>query len=154
MSGSSRTNRSARARLILSTSILLSVLLYSAKICRGLVCRVALPTPWACCCVVFIPGMMDGGQMQQMLLSVSEQILYNIKQEYKRLQKRRHLDSIYQHVDSCSPLDLQNIQSGSTLPGNFSWLPLKRDTAEWMAALFFFFLSFQRVPHICIHCTD
>lgn len=85
----------------------------------------------------FISGMMDGGQMQQTLLSVSEQILHNIKQEYKRLQKRRHLDSIYQHVDSCSPLDLQSIQSGSTLPGNFSWLPLKRDAAEWLAASFF-----------------
>lgn len=98
--------------------------------------------------MVFISGMMDGGQMQQMFLSVSEQILHNIKQEYKRLQKRRHLDSIYQHVDSCSPLDLQNIQSGSTLPGNFSRLPLKRDAAEWLAAFFSFLFCPSSGCHI------
>lgn len=58
------------------------------------------------------------GQVSSRL--TTEQILHNIKQEYKRLQKRRHLDSIYQHVDSCSPLDLQNIHSGSSLPGTSS----------------------------------
>lgn len=50
-------------------------------------------------------------------LSVAEQILHNIKQEYKRLQKRRHLDSAFQQADGCCPLDLQNIHSGSALPG-------------------------------------
>lgn len=50
-------------------------------------------------------------------LSVSEQILHNIKQEYKRLQKRRHLDSAFQQVDGCPALDLQNLHSGSAIPG-------------------------------------
>ncbi len=47
-----------------------------------------------------------------------EQILHNIKQEYKRLQKRRHLDSTFQQADACCPLDLQNIHTGSALAGN------------------------------------
>ncbi|XP_026173847.1 akirin-2 [Mastacembelus armatus] len=47
----------------------------------------------------------------------TEQILHNIKQEYKRLQKRRHLDSAFQQVDGCCPLDLHSIHSGSALPG-------------------------------------
>ncbi|XP_044024350.1 akirin-2 [Siniperca chuatsi] len=50
----------------------------------------------------------------------TEQILHNIKQEYKRLQKRRHLDSGFQQADGCCPLDLQNIQSGAVLPGTSS----------------------------------
>ncbi|GAA6228897.1 akirin-2 [Lates calcarifer] len=50
----------------------------------------------------------------------TEQILHNIKQEYKRLQKRRHLDSAFQQADGCCPLDLQNIPSGSVLPGTSS----------------------------------
>uniref|UniRef100_A0A667Z8U0 Akirin-2 n=1 Tax=Myripristis murdjan TaxID=586833 RepID=A0A667Z8U0_9TELE len=33
----------------------------------------------------------------------TEQILHNIKQEYKRLQKRRHLDSTFQQADGCCP---------------------------------------------------
>lgn len=49
---------------------------------------------------------------------VTEQILHNIKQEYKRLQKRRHLDSAFQQADGCCPLDLQNIPSGSALSGS------------------------------------
>ena len=57
--------------------------------------------------------------MEQMFfLYVSEQILHNIKQEYKRLQKRRHLDSTFQQESSCCSLDLQN-QSGSALPGSY-----------------------------------
>lgn len=52
-------------------------------------------------------------------LSVSEQILHNIKQEYKRLQKRRHLDSAFQQETSGCPLDLQNAHSGSALPGSY-----------------------------------
>nr|XP_020459686.1 akirin-2-like [Monopterus albus] len=47
----------------------------------------------------------------------TEQILHNIKQEYKRLQKRRHLDSAFQQADGCCPADLQNIHSGSVLTG-------------------------------------
>ncbi|KAF7654057.1 hypothetical protein LDENG_00075240 [Lucifuga dentata] len=47
----------------------------------------------------------------------TEQIFHNIKQEYKRLQKRRHLDSVFQQADGCCPLDLQNIHSGSVLSG-------------------------------------
>lgn len=43
----------------------------------------------------------------------AEQILHNIKQEYKRLQKRRHLDSAFQQAEGCCPLDLHN----SPLPG-------------------------------------
>ncbi|XP_019953261.1 akirin-2-like [Paralichthys olivaceus] len=51
----------------------------------------------------------------------TEQILHNIKQEYKRLQKRRHLDSAFQQqVEGCCPLDVQNIHSGSALPGTSS----------------------------------
>lgn len=56
---------------------------------------------------------------------VSEQILHNIKQEYKRLQKRRHLDSAFQQVDGCCPLDLQSIHNGSVHPGNANY-PGKR----------------------------
>ncbi|XP_068198479.1 akirin-2 [Antennarius striatus] len=52
----------------------------------------------------------------------TEQILHNIKQEYKRLQKRRHLDSVFQQVqvEGCCPLDLQNIHAGSAQPGTSS----------------------------------
>ncbi|KAM6915506.1 akirin-2 [Xenentodon cancila] len=50
----------------------------------------------------------------------TEQILHNIKQEYKRLQKRRHLESPFQQADGCCPLDLHNIQTGSPLPGTSS----------------------------------
>ncbi|XP_008282607.1 akirin-2 [Stegastes partitus] len=47
----------------------------------------------------------------------TEQILHNIKQEYKRLQKRRHLDTGFQQTDGCCPLDLQNVHGGPALPG-------------------------------------
>ncbi|XP_036438410.1 akirin-2 [Colossoma macropomum] len=43
----------------------------------------------------------------------TEQILFNIKQEYKRMQKRRHLES-FQPSDSCCPLDSQPSTSLST----------------------------------------
>ena len=56
---------------------------------------------------------------------VSEQILHNIKQEYKRLQKRRHLDSAFQQADGSCPVDLQNIHSGSALPGTSGTSSLK-----------------------------
>lgn len=56
MSNLSRTNRSAKARIIFSTSILLSVVLYSTKICWGLMCRIALLIPWVCCHMVLSLG--------------------------------------------------------------------------------------------------
>lgn len=60
------------------------------------------------------------------------------------MQKRRHLDT-FQQVDSYSPLELQNIHSGSTLPGNFCWLTLKRVTAEWVTVFcLFVFCPFSR----------
>uniref|UniRef100_A0A9J8A5T8 Akirin-2 n=1 Tax=Cyprinus carpio carpio TaxID=630221 RepID=A0A9J8A5T8_CYPCA len=37
----------------------------------------------------------------------TEQILSNIKQEYKRMQKRRHLESSFQQSESCCPLEPQ-----------------------------------------------
>lgn len=50
----------------------------------------------------------------------TEQILSNIKQEYKRMQKRRHLESSFQQTESCCPLEPQAhacISSTATLPG-------------------------------------
>ncbi|XP_016370047.1 akirin-2-like [Sinocyclocheilus rhinocerous] len=45
----------------------------------------------------------------------TEQILSNIKQEYKRMQKRRHLESSFQQTDSCCfPLDAQPHASSSS----------------------------------------
>ncbi|XP_018599352.1 akirin-2 [Scleropages formosus] len=51
----------------------------------------------------------------------TEQILLNIKQEYKRMQKRRHLESTFQPTDSCYSLDSHaSVLSGSSLPGTSS----------------------------------
>ncbi|MGH0131382.1 UNVERIFIED_CONTAM: hypothetical protein FKN15_011487 [Acipenser sinensis] len=53
----------------------------------------------------------------------TEQILYNIKQEYKRMQKRRHLESSFQQTEACCSTDAQppaSILGGSTLPGTSS----------------------------------
>uniref|UniRef100_A0A452U0T7 Akirin-2 n=1 Tax=Ursus maritimus TaxID=29073 RepID=A0A452U0T7_URSMA len=36
-----------------------------------------------------------------------EQILYNIKQEYKRMQKRRHLETSFQQTDPCCTSEAQ-----------------------------------------------
>uniref|UniRef100_A0A672N409 Akirin-2 n=1 Tax=Sinocyclocheilus grahami TaxID=75366 RepID=A0A672N409_SINGR len=45
----------------------------------------------------------------------AEQILSNIKQEYKRMQKRRHLESSFQQTDSsCFPLDAPPHASSSS----------------------------------------
>ncbi|RXN00029.1 Akirin-2 [Acipenser ruthenus] len=52
----------------------------------------------------------------------TEQILYNIKQEYKRMQKRRHLESSFQQTEACCSTDAQppaSILGGSTLPASF-----------------------------------
>ncbi|KAL4623975.1 akirin-2-like [Arapaima gigas] len=50
----------------------------------------------------------------------TEQILHNIKQEYKRMQKRRHLESSFQPADGCCPPDSPpdpSILSGPHAPG-------------------------------------
>ncbi|NXS09712.1 AKIR2 protein, partial [Neodrepanis coruscans] len=49
-----------------------------------------------------------------------EQILYNIKQEYKRMQKRRHLENSFQQTDPCCSTDAQPhafLVTGPALPG-------------------------------------
>nr|KAF6461371.1 akirin 2 [Molossus molossus] len=51
----------------------------------------------------------------------TEQILYNIKQEYKRMQKRRHLETSFQQTDPCCTSDAQPhafLLSGPVSPGN------------------------------------
>ncbi|XP_057209605.1 akirin-2 [Triplophysa rosa] len=49
----------------------------------------------------------------------TEQILSNIKQEYKRMQKRRHLESSFQQTDTCCPIDSQPQTSiSNTIPGS------------------------------------
>jgi hypothetical protein len=50
-----------------------------------------------------------------------EQILYNIKQEYKRMQKRRHLETSFQQTDPGCSSDAQPhafLLSGPASPGN------------------------------------
>ncbi|KAJ7341722.1 hypothetical protein JRQ81_006550 [Phrynocephalus forsythii] len=61
----------------------------------------------------------------------TEQILYNIKQEYKRMQKRRHLEN-FQQTDPCCSSDAQSqafLLSGPALPGTSSAAspPLKKE---------------------------
>ncbi|XP_044277639.1 akirin-2 [Varanus komodoensis] len=61
----------------------------------------------------------------------TEQILYNIKQEYKRMQKRRHLEN-FQQTDPCCSTDAQSqafLLSGPALPGTSSVAssPLKKE---------------------------
>lgn len=54
-----------------------------------------------------------------------EQILYNIKQEYKRMQKRRHLENSFQQTDPCCSTDAQPhafLLTGPALPGSHSIL--------------------------------
>ncbi|XP_030637140.1 akirin-2-like [Chanos chanos] len=52
----------------------------------------------------------------------TEQILHNIKQEYKRMQKRRHLENSFQQTEGCCALDshsgssLLGMSSGATSP--------------------------------------
>ncbi|XP_036397885.1 akirin-2-like [Megalops cyprinoides] len=53
----------------------------------------------------------------------TEQILHNIKQEYKRLLKGRHLESGFQQSEACCSLDSQptaSLLTGSALPGTSS----------------------------------
>uniref|UniRef100_A0A286XBB1 Akirin-2 n=1 Tax=Cavia porcellus TaxID=10141 RepID=A0A286XBB1_CAVPO len=61
-----------------------------------------------------------------------EQILYNIKQEYKRMQKRRHLESSFQQTDPGCSSDAQPhafLLSGPASPGTSSAAssPLKKE---------------------------
>ncbi|MXQ88705.1 hypothetical protein E5288_WYG003350 [Bos mutus] len=61
-----------------------------------------------------------------------EQILYNIKQEYKRMQKRRHLETSFQQTDPCCTSDAQPhafLLSGPASPGTPSGTssPLKKE---------------------------
>ncbi|XP_023615108.1 akirin-2, partial [Myotis lucifugus] len=61
-----------------------------------------------------------------------EQILYNIKQEYKRMQKRRHLETSFQQTDPCCTSDAQPnafLLSGPASPGTSSATssPLKKE---------------------------
>uniref|UniRef100_A0A8B9E0E3 Akirin-2 n=1 Tax=Anser cygnoides TaxID=8845 RepID=A0A8B9E0E3_ANSCY len=56
-----------------------------------------------------------------------EQILYNIKQEYKRMQKRRHLENSFQQTDPCCSTDAQPhafLLTGPALPASS---PLKKE---------------------------
>ncbi|XP_076834899.1 akirin-2-like [Brachyhypopomus gauderio] len=47
----------------------------------------------------------------------AEQILHNIKQEYKRMQKRKHLDGCFQQTEaSCSLVSQASVLSGSSFP--------------------------------------
>ncbi|XP_054018546.1 akirin-2 [Melanerpes formicivorus] len=62
----------------------------------------------------------------------TEQILYNIKQEYKRMQKRRHLENTFQQTDPCCSTDAQPhafLLTGPALPGTSSAAssPLKKE---------------------------
>uniref|UniRef100_A0A674BXK6 Akirin-2 n=1 Tax=Salmo trutta TaxID=8032 RepID=A0A674BXK6_SALTR len=47
----------------------------------------------------------------------AEQILNNIKQEYKRIQKRKHIDGVYQQTEGCYSPESPPHLSGSSMPG-------------------------------------
>ncbi|XP_029451293.1 akirin-2-like [Rhinatrema bivittatum] len=50
----------------------------------------------------------------------AEQILYSIKQEHKRMQKRKHLENSFQQTDPCSSNDAQSqsfLLGGPAVPG-------------------------------------
>ncbi|MEE6476260.1 hypothetical protein FKM82_011028 [Ascaphus truei] len=60
----------------------------------------------------------------------AEQILYNIKQEYKRMQKRRHLENHFQPTDPCCSTGGHPhafLTSGPTLPGSSIGCPGKQN---------------------------
>uniref|UniRef100_A0A663LK75 Akirin-2 n=1 Tax=Athene cunicularia TaxID=194338 RepID=A0A663LK75_ATHCN len=67
-----------------------------------------------------------------LIVFLLEQILYNIKQEYKRMQKRRHLENSFQQTDPCCSTDAQPhafLLTGPALPGTSSAAssPLKKE---------------------------
>uniref|UniRef100_A0A4W5LV23 Akirin-2 n=1 Tax=Hucho hucho TaxID=62062 RepID=A0A4W5LV23_9TELE len=47
----------------------------------------------------------------------AEQILNNIKQEYKRIQKRKHIDGVYQQTEGCYSPESPPPLGGSSMPG-------------------------------------
>nr|XP_033792495.1 akirin-2-like [Geotrypetes seraphini] len=62
----------------------------------------------------------------------AEQILYNIKQEHKRIQKRKHLDNTFQQREPCCLNDSQShafLHGGPSIPGTSpaSSPPLKKE---------------------------
>ncbi|XP_021096444.1 akirin-2 isoform X2 [Heterocephalus glaber] len=68
------------------------------------------------------PGM-DISKPMEPTPVVGEQILYNIKQEYKRMQKRRHLETSFQQTDPGCSSDAQPhafLLSGPASPGTSS----------------------------------
>ncbi|XP_054845192.1 akirin-2-like [Eublepharis macularius] len=74
---------------------------------------------------------MDPSPFGEVSTCTTEQILYNIKQEYKRIQKRRHLDN-FQQTDPCCSTDAQSqafLLTGPALPGtsSASASPLKKE---------------------------
>ncbi|XP_063772998.1 akirin-2 isoform X2 [Pseudophryne corroboree] len=59
----------------------------------------------------------------------AEQILHNIKQEYKRMQKRRHLESSFQQTEPCSGEGQPHnfLPAGPSLSGTSSTSPLRKE---------------------------
>lgn len=59
----------------------------------------------------------------------AEQILYNIKQEYKRMQKRRHLENSFQQTEPCSSEGQPHhfLPVGQNLPGTSVASPLRKE---------------------------
>ncbi|XP_077018506.1 akirin-2 isoform X2 [Tamandua tetradactyla] len=81
-----------------------------------------------------IRDMRESNQFLQFLngMYYTEQILYNIKQEYKRMQKRRHLETSFQQTDPCCASEAQShafLLSGPASPGTSSATssPLKKE---------------------------
>ena len=64
---------------------------------------------------------LESSKTEELTPTGEEQILYNIKQEYKRMQKRRHLETSFQQTDPCCTSDAQPhafLLSGPASPGN------------------------------------
>ncbi|XP_071998081.1 akirin-2 [Engystomops pustulosus] len=57
----------------------------------------------------------------------AEQILYNIKQEYKRMQKRRHLESSFQQTEPCTSEGHHFLPVSQNLPGTSSASTLRKE---------------------------
>lgn len=59
----------------------------------------------------------------------AEQILYNIKQEYKRMQKRRHLESSFQQTEPCSSEGQPHhfLPVAQNVPGTSVASPLRKE---------------------------
>ncbi|XP_035759799.1 akirin-2 isoform X2 [Egretta garzetta] len=78
-----------------------------------------------CCCVWY--SLLYRSWPRLPLVLPSKQILYNIKQEYKRMQKRRHLENSFQQTDPCCSTDAQPhafLLTGPALPASS---PLKKE---------------------------